>query len=146
MILSGPPATQQPQETNGSLEYHISFERLKELKRSATFLLASRLDPEAPETFGAEQGGMSPEALVEEIAGRYADEEEFIQAELPVQEIIFRMLVLRRNEPVSLQYLQQQLNERWSTPVRPINVTLHGLKRILDADTYYGFAPVKPEE
>lgn len=145
MILPGLQTSQQLQEAIGSSQYQISFDRLAELKRSAIFLLATRLDPQAAQTFGADQGSMRPEALLEEIADRYSDDEEFIQAELPIQEIIFRILLVRRNEPISLQVLQHELNERWATPVRPINVGLNGLRRIMEADTYYGFALVKPE-
>ena len=39
-----------------------------------------------------------------------------------------------------LTELHEQLTERWSTPIRPINVSLGSLERILDSDTYYGFA------
>ena len=34
--------------------------------------------------------------------------------------------------------------ETWSTPVHPVNVSEEGLQRVLDADTYYGFARVAP--
>jgi hypothetical protein len=146
MILPGPQTSQQLQEAIGSAQYRIDFDRLVELKRSARFLLATRLDPEAAASYGPDQERMDPAALVEEIADRYRDENEFVQAELPIQEIIFRILLMRRNEPISLQELQQALNDRWATPVRPINITQGGLKRIMDADTYYGFAPVRPEE
>jgi hypothetical protein len=146
MILPGPQTFQELQEAVGSTRYRIDFHRLVELKRSATYLLASRLDPQAVANYGPEQGNKDPEALVGEIADRYGDEREFIQAELPIQEIIFRLLLLRHNEPLTLQELQQELNDRWATPVRPINITQTGLKRILDADTYYGFAPVRMGE
>ncbi|HLF03989.1 MAG TPA: hypothetical protein VI855_02080 [Dehalococcoidia bacterium] len=146
MILPGPQTSQHLLEAIGSLRYNINFDRLEELKRSATFQLSSRLDPEAESTYGPDQVNTTPEALAEEIADRYGDENEFIQAELPIQEIIFRILLMRRNEPISLQELQQALNDRWATPVRPINITQGGLKRILDADTFYGFALVPSEE
>ena len=146
MILPGPQTSQQLQEAIGLAQYRIDFDRLVELKRSARFLLATRLDPEAAASYVPDQERMDPEALVEEIADRYQAENEFVQAELPIQEIIFRILLMRRNEPISLQELQQALNDRWATPVRPINITQNGLKRIMDADTYYGFAPVRPEE
>ena len=143
MILPGPQTSPQLQEAVGSTQYRIDFDRLVALKRSATFLLASRLDPQAVANYGPEQEKMDPEALVGEIADRYSDEREFIQAELPIQEIIFRLLLMRHNAPLTLQELQQELNDRWATPVRPINITQTGLKRILDADTFYGFAPAE---
>ncbi|MSQ17424.1 MAG: hypothetical protein EXR54_07655 [Dehalococcoidia bacterium] len=129
---------------NGSTLYQINFDRLVELKRSATFMLASRLDPDNSTTYGPKEAKRDPKRMVKEIADRYSDDEkEFIQSELPIQEIVFRILLVRRNEPISLRELQQDLNDRWATPVRPINITLTGLKRVLDADTFYGFAPVE---
>ncbi len=144
MIPSGAQTSQQLQEVNGSAKYQINFHRLVELKRSATFMLASRLDADTTANYGEKQGKMDLKKMMKEIADRYGDDEkEFIQAELPIQEIVFRLLLVRGNEPISLQELQKDLNDRWSTPVRPINITLTGLKRIMDADTYYGFAPAE---
>jgi hypothetical protein len=59
---------------------------------------------------------------------------------MPIQEIVFRILLARRNQPTKLHDLHYELTEKWATPIRPINVTEVGLRRILDRDTYYGFA------
>ena len=82
----------------------------------------------------------NPQELLDEIADSSGAEENFIHSNMPVQEIVFRMLLTRRNQPTALNELHRELTERWSTPVRPINVTLKNLERILDSDTYYGFA------
>lgn len=59
---------------------------------------------------------------------------------MPIQEIVFRTMLARRNEPIPLVELHRALTERWSTPVRPIHVSQKSLGRILDSDDYYGFA------
>ena len=41
---------------------------------------------------------------------------------------------------MSLTDLHYELTERWATPIRPIVITEERLLRILDNDTYYGFA------
>ena len=84
------------------------------------------------------------QGLLDEIAEHCADEEGFIRTEMPVQEIVFRTLLARRNEPTPLLDLLYELTDRWATPVRPITLTEKGLARILDADTYYGFVRVTP--
>jgi hypothetical protein len=38
-----------------------------------------------------------------------------------------------------LRELHYELTERWSSPIRPITVTVSGLARILDSDVFYGF-------
>jgi hypothetical protein len=86
-----------------------------------------------------------PQALVEEIADHYEDEDGFIRTDMSIQEIAFRLLLARRNEPISLMDLHYELTDTWSTPINPVNVSEEGLRRVLDADTYYGFAGITPE-
>ena len=49
-------------------------------------------------------------------------------------------LLARGNRPMSLSDLHYELTVRWATPSRPIVMTEQRLLRILDSDTYYGFA------
>jgi hypothetical protein len=79
---------------------------------------------------------------VGEIADHFDDAEGFITSEMAVQEIVFRTLLTRRNAPTLLSDLHYELTERWSTPVRPINITEEGLRGIMESDNYYGFATV----
>ena len=131
------------QEEEAPLHYYISFERLEELNRSATTLLAARRGPMSPSMLQEDHELNNPQGLVEEIAEFSATEDEFISSDMPIQEIIFRMLLVRRNEPTALTELHHELTEQWATPVRPINVTLRSLERIMDSDNYYGFARVE---
>ena len=119
--------------------YHISFERLAALGRSPVTILAARRSLSSPSRVQEDFELADPEALVNEIAEYGAAEEDFIRTNMPVQEIVFRILLARRNEPTPLRTLHYELTETWSTPIRPINLTEEGLARILDMDTYYGF-------
>ena len=121
---------------------NISFTRLAELKRSAIMLLAARRPPTCPSLDLPDTELTDPQKLVNEIADHYEDSEEFIISAMTIQEILFRTLLTRRNAPTLLSDLHYELTERWSTPVRPINVTEDGLRTILKSDTYYGFATV----
>ena len=125
--------------------YHVSFERLAQLKRSAVQLIAARRPPSCPSRGSPDHELSDPQELVREVAYYCADEEGFIRSELPVQEMIFRVLLTRSNEPTALRDLHYEVTERWSTPIRPINLTEKGLGRILDADTYYGFSKLVPD-
>ena len=78
--------------------------------------------------------------LVNEIARFSKNDKSFIQTEMPIQEIVFRILLARRNAPTLLSDLHYELTEKWATPVRPINISEETLGNILDSDTYYGFA------
>ncbi len=125
--------------TGDSPLYCISFEKLTALGRSAVTVLAARRGPDSPSRVQEDFTLDNPQELVEEIAEFGAQEEGFIRENMPVQEIVFRILLGRRNEPTPLGMLHHELTETWSTPTRPINLTEAGLARILDGDTYYGF-------
>lgn len=120
--------------------YIISFDRLEELNRSALQLVAERRGPSYPSRDKPDHELTNVQALIDEIAEHYTEDEDFIRTEMPIQEIVFRILLTRRNQPTPLRDLHYELTERWATPVRPINVSELGLRRILDADTHYGFA------
>jgi hypothetical protein len=139
-----PPAEKTPQAGKSPM-YHVSFERLAQLKRSAVQLIAARRPPSCPSRGNPDHELSDPQELVSEIAYYCADEEGFIRSALPVQEMIFRVLLARSNEPTALRDLHYEVTERWSTPIRPINLTEKGLERILDADTYYGFFKLVPD-
>lgn len=124
------------------LLFSINFARLTELKRSAIMLLAARRVPTCPSLDLPDSELTDPQKLVNEIADHYEDSDGFITSEMTIQEILFRTLLTRRNAPTLLSDLHYELTERWSTPVRPINVTEDGLRIILESDNYYGFATV----
>ena len=131
-----------------SLEYRFSLERLGELNRSPAPLLLARLNTACP-SYGKTPADIADSAdLIEEIRRHCADDDSFIRNSLPLQEIVFRTLLLNGGKPMTLGELHREVTERWSTPIRAITVTVAGLARILDSDSFYGFAlasPVEPE-
>ena len=131
-------ATQQAEDL--VLSYHVSFERLAELNRSAIAMVAVRRPQACPSRQKPDQELTDPQKVITEIAKYCKGDEEFIRTEMPIQEIVFRILLSRRNEPTLLNELHQELTEKWATPIRPISITEEALKRILDSDTFYGFA------
>ena len=133
------------EQTEENFFYIISFERLEELNRSALVLVAERRGPSLPSRDKPDHELTNVQALVDEIAEHYTEDEGFIRTEMPIQEIVFRILLTRRNRPTPLRDLHYELTEHWATPVRPINISELGLRRILDADTHYGFARVSAE-
>lgn len=133
------------EEPEAPLVYQISFDRLAELNRSAVAIVADRRPPSAPSRKNPDTELPDAQKLVDEIASHCADDDNFIRTEMPIQEIVFRLLLTRRNTPTLLSDLHYELTEKWSTPVRPISITERGLARIMDSDTYYGFARVEPK-
>jgi len=139
------PEEETIEQSEAPSVYQISFDRISELKRSAVAMMADRRPPTSPSRKNPDTELPDAKKLVDEIASHCADDENFILTDMPIQEIVFRLLLTRRNSPTLLSDLHYELTEKYSTPVRPISVTEKGLSRILDSDTYYGFARVEPK-
>jgi hypothetical protein len=127
-------------------KYRLSLERLVELNRSSVPLLLARLTSACPSLGKTPADINDPEDLVDEIRAHCADDDDFIRSSMPLQEIVFRTLLLNGGESMALSKLHDELTERWSSPIRPITVTVSGLARVLDSDVFYGFAVVPVEE
>ena len=118
----------------------ISVDRLAKLERSPIHLVAGRLAADSPSKSKAIGELGDVKSLIREISQSYKNDASFIRSDMPVQEIVFRTLLARNNRPMSLADLHYELTEKWATPIRPIVITEERLLRILDNDTYYGFA------
>ena len=124
------------------LEYRVSLDRLAELNRSAAPLLMARLTSACPSYGKPAAEADDPVALLAEIRANCADDPDYIRQSMPLQEIVFRTLLLADDQTLTLRELHYELTERWSSPIRPITVTVSGLARILDSDVFYGFESV----
>lgn len=130
----------EEQPVNDNPTFLISVDRLDQLERSPVHLVAGRLSSTSPSKTKPIGKMGSVKGLIREIAQNYKNDPNFIRSDMPIQEIIFRTLLARGNRPMSLSDLHYELTERWATPIRPIIITEERLLRILDNDTYYGFA------
>ena len=117
------PQVDTVEQTDEDYFYVISFERLEELNRSALQLVAERRGPSYPSRDKPDHELANVQALVDEIAEHYTEDEDCIRTDMPIQEIVFRVLLTRRNQPTPLRDLHYEMTERWATPVRPINVS-----------------------
>ena len=131
-------ADEQPEKENPM--FLISVDRLNKLERSPVHLVAGRLASASPSKSKPVNELGDVKGLIREIAQNYKNDANFIRSDMPMQEIIFRTLLARSNRPMSLSDIHYELTERWATPIRPIVITEERLLRILDSDTYYGFA------
>ena len=136
--LAGDSIEEEPVRKNPL--FLISVDRLAKLERSPVHLVAGRLAADSPSKSKAIGELGDVKSLIREISQSYKNDSSFIRCDMPVQEIVFRTLLARNNRPMSLADLHYELTEKWATPIRPIVITDERLLRILDNDTYYGFA------
>ena len=127
-------------------EYQFSLERLSELNRSPAPLLLARLNRACPSYGKTPAESDNPTRLMSEIRRHCPEDDNYIRSEMPLQEIVFRILLLRGDTPTTLGQLHRELTERWSSPLRPITITMTGLARILDHDVFYGFEGIPAPE
>ena len=120
--------------------YHVDIDRIKQLKRSPIAIIAARRGPSCPSLLESNQESLDPGKIMAEIAKYCANDSDYIRNDMPIQEMIFRILLLRNNKPTALADLHSELTETWANPTRPITISLSGLSRILMADNYYGFS------
>jgi hypothetical protein len=140
MTIAGLDTPGAPEEqTPGNKLFHVSLTRLDQLNRSAVHLIAGRLTETCP-SYGKALHELDPAQLIREIREFHDDTEDFIRYDMPIKEIVFRTLLASGNEPSPLGDLHGELTERWSNALRPISITESFLLRIMEADTYYGFA------
>ncbi|MEE3248053.1 MAG: hypothetical protein VX213_11185 [Chloroflexota bacterium] len=136
--LAGDSIEEEPVRKNPL--FLISVDRLAKLERSPVHLVAGRLAADSPSKSKAIGELGDVKSLIREISQSHKNDASFIRSDMPVQEIVFRTLLARNNRPMSLADLHYELTEKWATPIRPIVITEERLLRILDNDTYYGFA------
>ena len=132
-VAEDPPKMENPL-------FLISADRLGKLERSPIHLVAARLTASSPSKTKAISELGDVKSLIREISQNSKNDSSFIRSDMPVQEIVFRTLLARNNRPMSLTDMHYELTDRWATPIRPIVITEERLLRILDNDTYYGFA------
>ena len=125
--------------------YYIDPARCAEIDRSLELMLLSR---RCRTCLSKEVDVARPPSVKEQIkhiVGCCAKDETFIRPEMPMQEIVFRMLLAGGNAPMSLDDLHYQLTEQWATPGNPMNISKEGLKRVLESDNFYGYSEVPTE-
>ncbi len=137
MTISDPEIAE---ETLEPVLYYISFERIEQLNRSPVAIVAARRGPSCPSLLQPEHELTDPKKLVGEIAKYCSDEPGFVRHDMPIQEMVFRMLLLRGNKPTLLEELHYDLTEKWASPTRPISISQENLNRVLVSDTFYGFS------
>ena len=139
MVDAAPPAAAAPNPL-----YRIDPAQARRLGRSPEQLISSRLPAGSPSAAKALRQLPNPAALIEEARRFHEVDDEYIRPEMPIKEIVFRTLLARGNQPMGLQELAAELNDRWATPLRPLALSPQRLQAALDGDAYYGFAPAPP--
>ena len=139
-------APASPSSEGKKPSYIIDPKRAVDENRSLEFLLLTRRCSSCRERLEETGETPTPKQHISQIAKCCALKEGFIQPQMPIQEIIFHILLSEGNKPATLSHLHSILTEEWATPMNPKNITDEDLRRILASDDYYGFKEILSDE
>jgi len=129
----------QEQDTVEMLpRYFIDMKWYREQGRSFAILATSRLCPASRK----KEKSKSEATLLRTIKQCCSKREGYITPNMPLIEMVFRLLLANGNQPLELEQIQEQLQQRLGDFGGTRDVFIPKLKRILDSDRYYGLKPV----
>ena len=135
--------TEQDMDTGEiQLRYFIDLDWYQQQERSFASLAASRLCP----TSRKKEKTKSEAALLRTIRQCCSKRDGFITPNMPLLEMIFRLLLANGNQPLELEQMQEQLQKSLGDASNARDLSVPKLKRILSKDQYYGLRPAPLEE
>lgn len=121
----------EPGAEANTLRYFIDLDWLERNSRSFILLARSRLCPRNHPNLGKT---LKADRLLAVFPECCASREDFITADQPILESLFRLFLAAGNQPLSLEEIRQQLERRRESKVPAAEV----LQRLLDGDAFYG--------
>ena len=119
----------------------IAPEWFQQNNRSLAALTQDYTCPKCAKKLSARKNEDSPEAIISAIQDCCSRSPDFIHSRMPIAESIFRLFLANGNQPLELEELGKQLNERRGGD--PYRASPEVLSRILKSDQYYGFQEIK---
>jgi len=144
--------TAQVSDKNGGDEekvlpkYLIDFEAGTTSGRSLPMLIASRrcyLDQQADEDAPSDA---DPREFIDRITEHCAAERDYLLADTPLKEAIFRVLLANGNEPMDAEAISAVLTEKWAMTPFPRNTDADVIGRMADNSRSYCIARLPEPE
>ncbi|MDP2931799.1 MAG: hypothetical protein Q8O05_04785 [Chloroflexota bacterium] len=116
------------------VRWSIDMDWYERNNRSFLALVKERVCPKCRKQL---KGEPEAEDLLATIKDCCADRPDYISAELPMLESIFRLVLANGNQPLTLEEIGRQLTERRGPDTYRTSAVF--LSRLLSNDSYYGF-------
>lgn len=158
-------ADQQPEAHDALPRYFIDIQWYNDNQRSFNDMVLTRICEECKDRSSEEVEERV--ARVDEATGRVvfdvvrvpygsdplkvirdccAQQRDYITAQTPLLEAIFRVLLANGNQPTEMEELRQQLSEWVRLETRPHAYAPELIERLIHNDRYYGLRRFNPEE
>jgi len=118
----------------------INLEWLRKNNRSFTAMVKSSLCPKCRKKLKVDNVEAKVNDLFKAIKTCCSKSVDFITPTLPIHESVFRIFLANGNQPLTLEELGSQLNQRRGIDTYRTSVQI--LSRLLKNDQHYGLQPV----
>ena len=122
-----------------AVSYFVDAKTAESEYRSIEGVLAARLCTACTGENGEKSSSAAP-GYIKQIFRCCSKKEGFIDPAMPLQEIVFRVILKGGNKPMKLSAIHHVLAEEWALPTHPMNMGVGALKQILDRDEFYGIS------
>jgi hypothetical protein len=119
----------------------VDVDHLETLGRSISLLLLHRRCASCwRELINEPNQGLDIDAKshLKQITGHCSKDPVFISHGMPMLEAVFRILLIRKYGPISINKLVDALQEMWTDPTNPSLPSPEKIYRMLKGDRYYG--------
>ena len=140
------PQTEQNEGRQPAV-FQIDVEEAEARGRSLPTLIANKRcyacqsaddDPPTPDS--------DPGPYIERIVEHCADTSDYLLADTPLKEALFRAILARRNDPTTSEELNMILAQRWATTPDPRDISKDVIEKILDGAWSYCIVRVPSED
>ena len=140
--------TEQVEAPYLKAKFFISQERLAHAGRSLQLLLLQRRCSTCWGTLVKDSKGawkIPVKEHLKQIAKQCSKMPEYIHADMPLAEAVFRVLLSNGTKPMVMEKIYAALEDRWVDPINPRIPTSEGVYRMMGTDTFYGITEEAPK-
>ena len=131
-------------KTAAPIRYYVSIDA--EEGSSVSLLISDRRNYLTQQHDTIEEAATAdPELLIDQIAGQ-SEEADYLLPDTPLKEAVFRVILARRNEPMSADEISAELRRRWTMSAYPRNLSPSVVERLLQNMESYSIGSILPPE
>ena len=119
----------------------IDMDWYKEQERSFMLLATSRLCPSSHKKLPKSEAGLL--STLKQCCSKW---DGFLNQNMPLMEIVFRLFLANGNKPLSLEQIQTKLQHQLTDTLGSRDISIPRLKRIIDDDHFYGVRQIDRDE
>ncbi|MBI4298461.1 MAG: hypothetical protein HY666_01695 [Chloroflexi bacterium] len=134
-------------EVKAEASYFIDMNRMEAEGHSMGAMLASRRCKSCKKILLQNASPIADSKVhLKRIAECCSQESDYISANMPLLEAVFRIFLASGNRPMSLKEIHNSLSERWTVSGFPKYLPIVMLERMLDRDDFYGISRLSDDQ